>query len=240
MKKTNERLIDLTHTLSSYADNPYQQLGENARTMIGTFATHEANGFYECALYLGDHAGTHMDATSHFNPDGLYTDQVPLEAFYGDACILDLTHKERHADVTIEDIRKAAAVANVDLKDYHIVLLKTGRDQYFGTPKYFDDLLNILPETIEWMIQQGMVTLGVDMVTIELDRYIYFPDSGLAPNAPERYPAHCLMKKYEWYMIENMANISKIPGPTCKFAGFPLKIAKGSAGPMRAVAIVEE
>ncbi|MFD1708016.1 cyclase family protein [Siminovitchia sediminis] len=240
MKNKKEVLIDLSHTLETYGDNPYQQLGENARTLIGTFATYEANGFYECALYIGDHAGTHMDATKHFNPDGLYTDEVPLEAFYGEACILDLTHMKAHADVTIDDIQEAAAKAEVNLEDYHIVLLKTGRDKLYGTPEYFKDLLNILPETIEWMIQQGMVTLGVDMVTIELDRYIYDPDSDLEPNAPERYPAHCLMQKYEWYMIENMANLDKIPGSTCKFTGFPIKIGKGSGGPMRAVAIIEE
>ncbi|VEF46844.1 cyclase family protein [Bacillus freudenreichii] len=240
MSKRKEKLIDLSHTLASYGENPYQQLGENARTMIGTFATYEANGFYECALYIGDHAGTHMDATKHFNPDGLYTDEVPLDAFYGEACILDLSHMEAHADVTIEDIEKAAERAQVNLEDYHIVLLKTERDKLYGTPEYFRDLLNILPETIEWMINKGMVTLGVDMVTIELDRYIHDPDSGLAPNAPERYPAHCLMKKYEWYMIENMTGLSEIPGTTCKFAGFPIKIGKGSGAPMRAVAIVEE
>lgn len=240
MKKQKEKLIDLSHTLETYEANPYQQLGENARSMIGTFATYEADGFYECSLYIGDHAGTHMDATKHFNPDGLYTDEVPLEAFFGEACVLDLTNMKAHSDVNITDIQAAAEKAEVDLKDYHIVLLKTGRDKYYGTPEYFRDLLNILPETIEWMIQQGMVMLGVDMVTIELDRYIYYPDSNLNPNDAERYPAHCLMKKYEWYMIENMANLTAIPGSTCKFVGFPLKISKGSGGPMRAVAIIEE
>lgn len=74
------------------------------------------------------------------------------------------------------------------------------------------------------MINQGMVTLGADMITIELDRVIYFLGSGLDANDLERYPAHYLMKDYEWYMIENMANLFEILSTTCKFAGFPIKL----------------
>lgn len=178
--KSKEKIIDLSHTIQSYKDNPYQQLGENARTMIGEFASYESDGFYECAMYMGDHVGTHMDATKHFNPNGLYTDEVPLDAFYGEACILDLSHKKAHDDVTIEDIQNAEKAAGIKISDFHIVLVKTGRDEYYGTQRYFDDLLNMLPETIEWMINQGMKTIGMDMITLELDRYIYTENSGLS------------------------------------------------------------
>ncbi len=235
-----ERIIDLTHPIESYGDNPYQQLGENARTLIGTFATYEANGFYECALYIGDHCGTHMDAPIHFNPEGTPTDRVPLEAFCGPACVLDLSHKRAREDVTIADLEAAARQAGVSVADFRIVMLRTDRYKLWGTPAYHADLLNVTPEATEWLLRQGVKNIGMDMVTMELDRYVHFPDSGLEPNDPRRYPAHYLMRKYEWYMIENLANLDQIPTPVFRFIGLPLKIKNGSGSPIRAVAVVEE
>lgn len=240
MKKKNVKLIDLSQLIENYKDNPYQQLGENARTLIGTFATHEVNGFYECAMYIGDHCATHMDASIHFNPKGTPVDKVPLEAMYGDACILDISYKKKHEDVTVEDLQKAAEKAGVNVSDFKIVCLRTDQYKLWGTPAYHENLLNITVEATEWLIKQGMVLLCVDMVTTELDRLVYGIDPTLPAGAAERYPGHCLMKKYEWYMIENMANFDKIPSSTFTLSAFPLKLKGASGAPMRAVAIVEE
>lgn len=236
--KKNVKLIDLSQLIEDYKDNPYQQLGENARTLMGTFSSHEANGFYENAIYMGDHCCTHMDSSIHFNPEGTPVNELPLESIYGEACLLDISHLKPRADVTIEDIKEAQEKAGVDVKDFKIVVLKTGRSKLWGTKEYHWDLLNILPETTEWLIKQGMKLICVDMVTTEIDRVYY----GADPETPfwERYPMHGLMRKYEWYMIENMTNLDAIPGSTFTLCAFPLKFKGGSASPVRAVAIIEE
>lgn len=238
--KKNVKLIDLSQLIESYGDNPYQQLGENARTAISTFSKFDVDGFYECALYMGDHCATHMDASLHFNPKGTPVDKVPLEAMYGPACILDFSYKTKHQDITVDDIKKAAEKADVTISDFKIVCIRTDQYKLWGTPAYHENLLNLTVEATEYLINEGMVLLCVDMVTTELDRLIYGMDTTLAKGASERYPGHCLMKKYEWYMIENMANFDKIPGSTFTLSAFPLKIKNGSGAPMRAVAIVED
>ena len=40
------------------------------------------------ALHLGSHSGTHIDAPSHFLPDGKTIDQYPLERFIINGMIL--------------------------------------------------------------------------------------------------------------------------------------------------------
>jgi len=65
----------------------------------------------------------------------------------------------------------------------------------------------------------------VDEITIDID---------------PTYPAHSLAKEFDWYHIENMTNIDKIPRPRFKFIGLPLKLVGTSAAPMRAVAILED
>ncbi len=239
MSKTR-RFIDLSQLIETYEDNPYQQNAAISRTQIGAFATHEIDGYYLCQLTLGDQAATHLDASIHFNPEGTPVNEVPLEAMYGEACLLDLSHMPKHADVTIADLEAAAATAQVAISDFKIVMLRTDRSKLWGTPEYHDDLLNITVEATEWLINQGMVLLGVDMVTTELDRLAYGMDPDMAPSAPERHPGHCLMRKYEWFMIENLTNLDKIPRSTFTFSGFPLKIKGASGSPIRAVAILEE
>jgi kynurenine formamidase len=234
------RFIDLSQLIETYEDNPYQQNAAISRTQIGAFATHEIDGYYLCQLTIGDQAATHLDASIHFNPEGTPVNEVPLEAMYGEACLLDLSHMPKHADVTIADLEAAAARAQVTISDFKIVMLRTDRSKLWGTPEYHDDLLNITVEATEWLINEGMVLLGVDMVTTELDRLAYGMDPDMAPSAPERHPGHCLMRKYEWFMIENLTNLDKIPRSTFTFSGFPLKIKGASGSPIRAVAILEE
>lgn len=232
------KIIDLSQLIENYEDNPYQQLDANARTLIGSFATHDADGFYENAIYMGDHCCTHIDSSIHFNPNGTPVDKLPLESVYGKACMLDISHLEPRTDVTVEHIEEAALRARVDVSAFKIIILKTGRSQFWGTKKYHQDLLNILPETTEWLIQKGMVLIGVDQVTTEIDRVHY----GMDPNLPlgKRYPMHGLMQKYEWYMIENLANLDAVPVTEFTLCAFPLKFKNGSASPIRAVAILDD
>ena len=235
---TTRQFIDLSQRIETHEDNPYQQNPAISRTQIGAFATHDVDGYYLCQLTIGDQAATHLDASLHFNPNGTPVDEVPLDAMYGEACVLDLSHMAKHADVTIADLEAAAQKAQVTISDFKIVMLRTDRSKLWGTAEYHDDLLNITVEATEWLINQGMVLLGVDMVTTELDRLAYGMDPDMDPGAPERHPGHCLMRKYEWYMIENLANLDKIPQSTFTFCGFPLQIKGASGSPIRAVAIL--
>jgi kynurenine formamidase len=43
---------------------------------------------------MSDHAGTHVDAPSHFNPDPMAPsiNQLPREDFFTEAICLDLSH----------------------------------------------------------------------------------------------------------------------------------------------------
>ena len=56
---------------------------------------------------MGDHAGTHVDAPCHFNPDpkAAAIDEVPLDEFFTEAVCLDLSHKPLKSDISIEDLQ---------------------------------------------------------------------------------------------------------------------------------------
>lgn len=210
-----------------------------AKTIIDEYASFEVCGFYDCAIYMSDHCATHVDSTIHFNPNGKSIDQIPLELWYNDGCVLDLSYKKTGEDITPEDLEKAAEKAGVDLTTTPIVLIRTDRSKLWGKREYHWDIVDLTTEGAEWLINKGVKVIGVDMVCIERDRIRFRPDASLKPWDSMRYPVHSLMKKYEFFIIENLANLDKIPKPKFKFIGFPLGIKGASGSPIRAVALID-
>jgi len=229
------KLIDLSQKIESWSKNPYQQYV--GRVMIDKFHSYELDGFYDCAIYMGDHTGTHIESSVHFSKNGIPIEKTSLSDYYGDAVVLDFAHKKGAQDITAEDLRRAAAKIGVDMKNIKIALVRTDLSKLWGTAEYFsNDRPSITVEGHEWLIRQGVKVIGVDMLVTERDRL--GTDPSIKPGSPERWPAHCLMKKYDFYIIENLTNLDKITKPRFTFIGFPLNIAGSGASPIRAAALV--
>jgi len=177
-------------------------------------------------LTLGDHTGTHIDSLAHFDPNGKTIEHLPLEYCYGEAIVLDLSHKRAKEIISIQDLKAAAAKAGVEIRPGDIVLIRTGADRLLGSPEYATYEVGIGVDTVRWLVQEkGVKVFGVDEVSIDADK---------------TRPAHMLVKEFEYYHIENLTNLERIPRSRFTFAGFPLKLAGASGGLMRAVAIVED
>lgn len=68
-------------------------------------------------INMSPHVGTHADAPIHVSPDGFGADQLPLDAFYGDALVVDVSHliglgSELGSDISYDDIIEAIAEAS--------------------------------------------------------------------------------------------------------------------------------
>ncbi|MEH7255239.1 cyclase family protein, partial [Neobacillus niacini] len=61
-----------------------------------------------------------------------------------------------------------------------------------------------------------------------------------AGNNKALFPAHFMGRKREYYHIEKLANLDSIPVRNgFKFCAFPTKVKGGTAGSVRAVAMIE-
>lgn len=234
------RLIDLSHRIEPYSKNHYQQQAALAKTTIEPFWTYEDFGFYDCIITMSDHAGTHVDAPIHFNPKGRSIDETPLETLTGEAVIFDMSHKPALADILPKDLEEAVERQRIELAGARIALISSGRYRLYGTRDYHWDILNMSVEATEWCLEHGMNVVGCDMACWECDRVRFQLDPRLKPWAAERYPAHCLQKKYDLYIIENLANLDRVPKNRFYFMGLPLPFAGASGSPIRAVALLEE
>jgi kynurenine formamidase len=96
-------------------------------------------------LSLGTHTGTHIDAPFHFFPSGKKLHEIELDRFVGRAVVLDVRHlaKERamidwvalsSSTTTVSALSQVGSRAEGKAD---IVLLWTGWEVHWGTPKYF-------------------------------------------------------------------------------------------------------
>jgi len=181
-------------------------------------------------LLMNEHGPTHVDALAHFGPDGTTIDNMSLDNFHGNGKALNITKYDGASDekIDVADMEEACDEAGVELEDGDILLVNTGHyDENYPSQAYVDDYVGFTAEATEWMIDHGVKNIGVDAPG---------PDN----SNDLRFPMHQVCRDRGVPHMENMKNIDKVVGEEFTFSGFPLKIREGTAGPMRAVAILED
>src|SRR4051794_10852216 len=192
---------------------------------------------------LGTHSVTHVDAPWHYNSTiqgekAATIDELPLEWFYNDGVVLDVADKADGARVEVEDVEAALAATGHALKPLDIVLLRTGRDAFYGRPDYMLRGCAVSPEATRWLYDRGVRVMGIDAWGWDgpLDRQAR---EALARRQPGVFwAAHQCDLPYS--QIERLVNLASLPPSGFKVACFPLKIQGGSAGPARVVAILPD
>jgi kynurenine formamidase len=207
----------------------------------------DGTGWGDDTIYLGTaHTGTHIDAPWHYAPvsegkKARTIDQMPLDWFYHDGVVLDMRHKPRASEVTVDDLKTALKKINYRIKPWDIVLIQTGADKFLGNPtEYGPAGCGMTEESTLWLIEQGSKVMGTDALgwdrpfgDIKID-YEKTNDRNII------WQAHKARIKKEYCHIEKLRNLDKLPTPFgFKVACFPLGIVGGSASPIRAVAIFE-
>ncbi len=192
---------------------------------------------------LGTHSTTHVDAPWHYNSTiqgkpAMTIEQLPLEWFFSDGVMLDMTHKERGDPVTEKDLKKALAGMNYSLKPLDIVLVRTGCDRFYGMPDYMFHGPGVTAKATRWLYDQGIRVMGIDAwgwdepLDLEAKRAMEKKKKGVF------WAAHQAGLQYSH--MERLVNLAALPPHGFKVACFPLKIERASAAPARVVALLDE
>jgi kynurenine formamidase len=228
-------LIDLTRDI--YHKMP--RLLNHPSIIITPYSTHDeirvADGYEfsaaTMALAMGDHAGTHVDAPSHFDSrtGARSIDEMPLETFFTEAVCLDLSAKPLKSDISVADLEASVEAAKVVIKPRDTVLLHM--DFYrrcYGKDGYLTDFPGLTKESATWLGQQGIGMFGVEAVS---------------PGRPGRnnFEVHHVCRDLGFTHMEGLVNLDKLVGKgRFRFIGFPLKIKGGTGSPIRAVAWLDD
>jgi kynurenine formamidase len=192
---------------------------------------------------LGTHSVTHVDAPWHYNGEiqgrrAATIDELPLEWFFADGVTLDLTHKADGEKVEVDDIEAALRAVGRTLRPMDIVLLRTGRDAFYGRPDYARRGCAVTAGATRWLYERGVRVMGIDAwgwdgpLDVQAREAIARQEPGVF------WAAH--QSDLAYSQIERLVNLGSLPPSGYKVACFPLRIRGGSAGPARVVGILPD
>lgn len=207
--------------------------------------------YFTEVLILDEHIGTHFDAPAHFLPqrasgpsDPMSGDQIPPITFCGSAVCIDVTAIGEGDPGASPSIRPSHILDTEGqlgrrLSADDVVLFRSDWDAKFykAGPEgrsYAHDVLVTktnpgwpAPDvpTIQLLLERGVRCLGTDA-----------PSMGPAQDGA---PVHVAGLGGGMVFIEGLANLRAVPSQGAAFQFLPLKIARSSGGPGRAVAWLE-
>lgn len=202
----------------------------------------DRQGWGNETVTLSTHAGTHMDAPWHYFPTcagapSKRIDEVPLEDCFGEGVVLDLLGREAGERVD-EDAVRAAADAAGGIRPRDIVLLHFGYDRAFGTAEYWNRYPGLTAAATRWIIEQGVKVIGTDAVGFDRDFPSIAADFAADHDGSKLWEAHRVGMTHEYFQIEKLTNLDRLPTRGFKVACFPVKVARASAAWVRPVAMI--
>ncbi len=205
-----------------------------------TYGETEAGYFYAANSFCTpEHGGTHVDAPIHFSKNGRTVDQIPLRQLIAPAVVVDVSQKaEADADYRLSatDVR-AWEKTHRSIGSGAIVLLRTGwgkrwpdRKRYLGDDTPGDASKLHFPsygkDAAEYLVRERHVgALGVDTASID-----YGPSKD--------FIVHQIANGANVPGLENVANLGELSATGAWIIALPMKIAGGSGGPVRIVAVI--
>ena len=175
------------------------------------------------AITMGVHNGTHADATLHFDEGGDPIERMPLDAYVGDAVVVDLTklfartgdQLDRARQIGIADLEAVAA----SLEQAPRLLLKTG---IWKDSSIFPDWIPVIaPDVPAWLRERRVRLLGLDLPSVD-------------PIEAKKLANHHALAAAGIAILESL-NLNEVEAGVYHFSALPLKITGGDAGPVRAI-----
>ncbi|MEY2550062.1 MAG: arylformamidase [Verrucomicrobiota bacterium] len=167
------------------------------------------------AVTMGVHNGSHADAPFHFKEGATTIEQMPLETYFGEAVVVDLTSKFRtgeRREIGIDDIGSAAELAPR-------LLLKTG---VWTDSKLFPEWIPVIaPDVASWLKERKVKLLGLDLPSVD-------------PIEAKVLVNHHALAAANVAIVESL-DLSEAEAGLYHFSALPLRIDGGDAAPVRAI-----
>lgn len=249
-------IIDLSTTISSSPDTvpealrttieyvDHAQGAEQVKQMmgVGPELLRDGEGWaVEQFTNFGTHNSTHVDAPWHYNSTiqgkpARTIDELPLEWYFNDGVVFDMTAKGDGEVVTVADLEAELARIDYELKPLDIVLIRNDCDRFYDQPDYMFHGCGVSAEATHWLYDRGVRVMGIDAWGWDAPLNVQAQQALKEGKPGIFWAAH--QADLEYSQIERLVNLKALPPTGFKVACFPLKIERGSAAPARVVAIL--
>ena len=232
------KLVDLSYPFDSTtiywptAEPFHLEVVSHARTPAGYW--YASNN-----LCASEHGGTHLDAPIHFAEGGWTSDQIPVERLIGPAVVVDVADScAANPDyrLRVDDLTRWEG-RNGRIPDGAIVLMRSGwgarwpdRVRVFGSQTPRDVATLHFPgfskEAAEFLTRERRVdAVGLDTPSMDYGQ-------------SRDFIAHQVFSAANVPGLENVAQLERLPERGATLIALPMKIAGGTGGPCRIVALL--
>ena len=237
-----ERIVDLTYAFD--ANSIYWPTEEKGFSLSSEHAGVTEKGYYYASNVFAapEHGGTHVDAPIHFWATGASVDAIPLDHLIGSALLVDVrdaVRANRDHEISVADLQ-AWEKTHGPISAGSIVLLRTGfgeywpdRRRYLGTDERGVEAVaklhfpGLAPHAAEWLADTRKIhAVGIDTASIDHGQSTLFG-------------SHVALFSRGVPAFENVANLDRLPAKGFTVIALPMKIAGGSGGPLRIIAMID-
>ena len=232
------KVIDLTYSFDEHTI--YWPTAKPFQLETVSFAKTAAGYWYAANnICLAEHGGTHMDAPIHFAEGKRAAAEVPVQQLIGPAVVIDVraqAAKDADYRLSVADL-EAWEKQHGRIPKGALVLMLSGwgerwpdKKRYLGTDQPGDVEHLHFPgfsrEAAEFLVSQRDIdAIGVDTPSMD-----YGPSKD--------FIVHQIINGADKPGLENIANLDKLPATGATLIALPMKIAKGSGGPARIIALM--
>lgn len=214
-------MVDLSHNLHN--DMPVYP-GDTPTSLEPT-ATISKDGLNLSKVILSSHAGTHIDAPSHFVLNGITIDQIPAPRFVGEAVVVDVTSTHIGDPVKVDDFTKrTSGDRHWKIKADDIVLFYTGSSELWGNPIVERKYTYLSESLAEELVQRRVRAIGIDSFSVDSFDSVTFP-------------VHKTILRNNLFIIESISSsLREFLGRRILLICPPLKLASADGAPCRCLA----
>lgn len=209
--------LDLTLTISesipSFPGSPSPQFLNWSKL--------KEDGYNLELLFLSSHTGTHMDAPYHFTNKGAKIDEIPITRLIGESLLIKIK-KSKDQEITKKDLVDFEN-KNGKIKNYSSVIFFTNWQKNLKKKYYFTNNPGLSKTAANYLISKKINLIGIDSPSI---------DTGINKD----FTVHKILAQNNVLIIENLANLQKIPNMEFDFIILPLKLKNATGSPVRAIA----
>jgi kynurenine formamidase len=185
--------------------------------------TVERDGWNARTLHLYSHAGTHMDAQTHFGAGPETIDGIALERCLGPAWLVNLAGIEPKALIAVAQLGDVAK----RLQPGDGLLLRTDWSRHVNDPQYYrDQFPRISQELAQWCVERQVRLLGVEP-----------PSVADVNDRDELTRVHRILLGGGVIIVEGLTGLDRLKTEKVFFGALPLKVESGDGCPCRAFAV---
>lgn len=168
----------------------------------------------DTTIELSVHTATHVDAPSHFLPDGKSVESIALDILIGKATVVDVGNVYAITPAILHNLNLAEDVTRL--------LLRTRNSQLWQekVTEFEPNFVALTADAARWVVERGIKVIGIDYLSIQ--RYFDGPET------------HQILLQAEVLIIEGL-NLAAVTPGDYQLICLPIKLQGVEGAPARVI-----